>query len=252
MIWAVVALNVIVLIGPPLFSTDVFSYQAYARMFAIYHTNPYLHGPSVIQLDPVYNYIGAKWIDTPSVYGPLFTFISGAFASFSISASEFAFKLIASLASGGTLYLLWVSAKVRGLNPVRSVALFGLNPLVTLYGVGGGHNDLLMLLFTTWGVYAVLTHRERAGGALITASAAIKLTGGVVLPFALLSGVKLDAPRRRRAIPDRRRGRRRRDRGRQLCRLRHRHPAHVQHAAERPGQGRMAEHPRLPVRPRRS
>jgi hypothetical protein len=199
-IWAVVALNVIVLIGPPLFSTDVFSYQAYARMFAIYHTNPYLHGPSVIQLDPVYNYIGAKWIDTPSVYGPLFTFISGAFASLSISASEFAFKLIAAGASGGTLYLLWLSAKVRGLNPVRSIAVFGLNPLVTLYGVGGGHNDLLMLLFTSWGVYAVLTHHERTAGALISAGTAIKLTGGVVLPFALLSGVKLDAPKRRRGI----------------------------------------------------
>ena len=35
-------------------STDAFIYQAYARMFTDYGTNPYLHGPSVIQLDPVY------------------------------------------------------------------------------------------------------------------------------------------------------------------------------------------------------
>jgi hypothetical protein len=199
-IWAVVALNVIVLIGPPLFSTDVFSYQAYARMFTIYHTNPYTHGPAAIQLDGIYQYIGAKWISTPSVYGPLFTFISGAFASASISTSEFAFKLLAALASGGTLYILWQASKLRGLNPVRSIALFGLNPLVTLYGVGGGHNDLLMLMLTTAGVYAVLRHRERTAGALISAGAAIKLTGGVVFPFALLSGVRLDAPKRRRGI----------------------------------------------------
>jgi uncharacterized membrane protein len=178
----------------------VFSYQAYGRMLTVYHTNPYTHGPYAISLDHIYPYIGAKWISTPSVYGPLFTFISSALASASISGSEFAFKLIAALASGGTLYLIWKAAKVRGLNPTRSIALFGLNPLVTLYGVGGGHNDLLMLLLTTWGVYAVLTHRERAAGALITAGAAIKLTAGVVLPFALLSGVRLDAGRRRRGM----------------------------------------------------
>ena len=93
----------IVLLGPPLFSTDVFSYQAYARMFAIYHINPYVHGPSQIRLDPIYNYIGAKWIHTPSVYGPLFTFLSAAFATASVAFNEFAFKLIAAAASGGTL-----------------------------------------------------------------------------------------------------------------------------------------------------
>jgi hypothetical protein len=197
---AVVALNVIVLLGPPLFSTDVFSYQMYGRMLAIYHANPYTHGANAILLDPLYNYIGAAWIYTPSVYGPLFTFISAAFASASIAGSELAFKLIAAAACAGTLYLIWQSARRRGLNPTRSIALFGLNPVVTVYGVGGGHNDLLMVLLTTWGVYAILTKHERASGALMVAATAIKLTAGVVLPFALLSGVGLDAGRRRRAF----------------------------------------------------
>ena len=106
---AVVALNVVVLLGPPLFSTDVFSYQAYARMFTHYHTNPYIHGPT---RDPARRDLSlhrARWIYTPSVYGPLFTFISGIFASASIAVSEFAFKLIAALASAGTMYLIWQS-----------------------------------------------------------------------------------------------------------------------------------------------
>jgi hypothetical protein len=199
-ILAVVALNLIVLLGPPLFSTDVFSYQIYGRMLAIYHTNPYTHGATAVPLDPLYPYIGAAWIYTPSVYGPLFTFISAAFASASIAASEFAFKLIAAAASAGTLYLIWQSARRRGVNPARGIALFGLNPLVTVFGVGGGHNDLLMVLLTSWGVYAVLTRHERASGALMMAATAIKLTAGVVLPFALLSEVGLDAGRRRRAF----------------------------------------------------
>jgi hypothetical protein len=74
---AVIAFNVIVLLGPPLFSTDVFSYQMYARLFARYHLNPYTHGPSAAMFDRLYPYIGAKWISTPSVYGPLFTLASG-------------------------------------------------------------------------------------------------------------------------------------------------------------------------------
>ncbi len=93
----------------------------------------------------------------PSVYGPLFTFLSAPFANTSVAFNEFAFKLIAAAASGGTLYLIWKCAQRRGVSPARGVALFGLNPLVTLYGVGGGHNDLLMLLLTTGGIYAVLS-----------------------------------------------------------------------------------------------
>jgi hypothetical protein len=197
---SVAVLNVVVLLGPPLFSTDMFSYQAYARMFATYHANPYVHGPNVIQMDGIYNYIGQKWIATPSVYGPVFTLISSIFASASIVASEFSFKLIAGLASAGTMYFIWRSAKIRGLNPARSIALFGLNPLVTLYGVGGGHDDLLMLLLSTAGVYAVMTRREGAGGALMMAATAIKLTGSVVLPFALLSETRSGSRRRRHAF----------------------------------------------------
>lgn len=196
MIIAVVVLNAVVLLGPPLFSTDMFSYQAYARMFSTYHANPYLHGPSVISRDAIYPYIGKDWIFTPSVYGPVFTLISGLFASASIVAGEFIFKLMATLAGAGTMYFIWQSAKLRGVNPTRSIALFGLNPLVALYCIGGGHNDMLMLLLTSWGVYAVLLRREGLGGALMTLASAIKLTGAVVLPFALLSDLRPNSSRR--------------------------------------------------------
>ena len=38
-----------------------------------------------------------------------------------------------------------------GIDPVKAVALVGLNPLIVVYGVGGGHNDLLMLLASDGG-----------------------------------------------------------------------------------------------------
>jgi alpha-1,6-mannosyltransferase len=197
---AIAALNALVLLAPPLLSTDVFSYQAYARMWATYGANPYLSGPHAIALDPLYPFIDAKWVNTPTSYGPLFTLLSVLFANASIAASALAFKAIGALASLATVALLWNAARLRGLNPVRAVALFGLNPLVVIYGVGGGHNDLLMLAFTTAGIYMLLSRRERTSGAMIMIGTAIKLTGALVLPFALASGSGLRSHKHRRSI----------------------------------------------------
>src|SRR5262249_6263047 len=40
----IAALHALVLLAPPLLSTDIFSYQAYARMGSMYGANPYLQG----------------------------------------------------------------------------------------------------------------------------------------------------------------------------------------------------------------
>src|SRR5271166_927638 len=44
----IACLTTLVLLGPPMLSTDVFSYVAYGRMGAIYGANPYVYGPSAI------------------------------------------------------------------------------------------------------------------------------------------------------------------------------------------------------------
>jgi hypothetical protein len=200
---AVAALNALLLLGPPLFSTDIFSYQGYAREWLTYGVNPYLRGATVmggLTPDPLYTYIGAKWINTPTVYGPLFTAGSGLLAHASIANSLFWFKALAAVSCLGTVALIWHASRLRGLNPTRGVALFGLNPLVVLYGVGGGHNDLIMLLFSTAAIWAVLAHRERLSGASIVLAAAVKLTAGLVLPFSLAAGPELGAWGRRRKL----------------------------------------------------
>ena len=137
----------VVLLAPPLISTDIFSYQAYARMGSLFGTNPYLSGPHALGVgDPVFPYIGSKWSYIPSVYGPVFTIFSYLLAPLSIAASVVAYKSIAAIASLGIVALVFNAARLRGTDPVRAAALVGLNPLLVLYGVGGGHNDLLMLL----------------------------------------------------------------------------------------------------------
>ena len=74
------------------------------------------------------------------------------------------------------------------MNPVKAAVLVGLNPLTVIYGVGGGHNDLLMLAAMMAGLYAILQHRDRAGGGLLSLATGIKLTGGLLLPFAIAGG----------------------------------------------------------------
>jgi len=84
--------------------------------------------------------------------------------------------------------LVWHCARLRGINPVKAVALVGLNPLLVLYGIGGGHNDLLMLFVLVAAIYAILASRERLGGALTMLAIGVKLTAGLLLPFALAAG----------------------------------------------------------------
>jgi alpha-1,6-mannosyltransferase len=184
----IAAMHALVLIAPPLLSTDIFSYQFYGRMQDLYGANPYLAGPRALQLDPLYPLIGYRWVNTPTVYGPLFTELSYVLAPLSIATSVFAYKAIAALASLGTIALVWNSARLRGINPVKAAALVGLNPLVVIWGVGGGHNDLLMMVLLMAGVYLMLDRRERAGSAMMVVAAAIKLTAGVILALAIASG----------------------------------------------------------------
>ena len=185
---AIVAVHAVVLLAPPLASTDVFSYQAYARMGAVYGINPYTHGPYANSPDPVFQYVGAKWSTIPSAYGPVFTVFSYLLAPLTIATSAYAYKSIAAVASLALVAVVWRCARLRGADPVKAAALVGLNPLLVIYGVGGGHNDLLMLLAMVGGVYAILASRERVGGALTVLAIGVKLTAGLVLPFALAAG----------------------------------------------------------------
>ena len=157
----IAALNAFMLLAPPLVSTDIFSYQFYGRMGEVYHANPYVTGAYALHYDPLYSYIGSKWINTPTVYGPLFTALSYLLAPLSIPANVFAYKAIAALSSLAIVALVWNGARLRGVDQVKAVALVGLNPLLVVYGVGGGHNDLLMLAPMVGGLVLLLTGRDR-------------------------------------------------------------------------------------------
>jgi hypothetical protein len=95
----------------------------------------------------------------------------------------------------GCLALLMSCARRLGRSPARAGALFGLNPLVLVYGLGGAHNDALMMLLVLSGLLAVLAGRERLAGGALAAGIAIKAAALPLEPFLLLG-----ARRRPRAI----------------------------------------------------
>ena len=192
----VVALHAIVFAGPVLLSTDVFSYIAYARMGVEHGLNPYLHGPAAISHDPVFRYVGHDWRQTPTAYGPLYTLLSYPFAPLGVEGALWAMKVEALVASLGTLWLVWRCAIARGFEPVAALVAVAVNPLYVIYGLGGFHNDLVMMLAMMAAVALLLTpqpssRREAGAAAIVVAGALIKATVAVLLPFMLLARRRL-------------------------------------------------------------
>jgi len=215
--WAIAlvgALNVIVLAGPVLLSTDVFSYIAYARMGVLHGVDPYLHGPIAINGDGIYRYVGNDWRKVATAYGPLYTLISYPLGLLGLKGAVWGAKLEALAASAGTLVLTWRCARMRGFDPAVALVVVGANPLYVLYGLGGAHNDLIMTFFMMAAVALVLseerptrhrtpaagrlrhplgTDRDALAGAAVVAGALVKATGAVLLPFMILSRRRVSA-----------------------------------------------------------
>jgi hypothetical protein len=180
---AVVALNLIFLIAPPLLSSDIFNYIGYARLDAVHHLNPYVHPLAAAPTDPSYIYVG--WPLNTTAYGPLFTLASLPLGLTSFTAAVWLLKVVAALASLGCVALVWACANRLGRPPLQAALFFGLNPVLLAYAVGGAHNDLLMLAAALGGIYLLLIGRESGMAGLVSA-VAVKSSSIVLLPFALL------------------------------------------------------------------
>jgi hypothetical protein len=177
------ALHAIVLAGPILLSTDVFSYIAYARMGVEHGINPYLHGPIAISNDPIYRFVGPDWKHVATAYGPLYTLLSYPLAPLGVKGALWGMKLVALAASIGTLVLTWRCARARAIDPVLAILAVGANPLYLIYGLGGAHNDLIMLLAMMGAVSLTFAGRDAAAAATVVAGALVKATVAALLPF---------------------------------------------------------------------
>ena len=198
LVWgATVATQVVLLLGPPLSLTDIFNYVHYGRMGATYGLNPYAALPLAAPQDPAYRF--SNWHHLPSPYGPLFTLLTEGLAPLHLATAYWTWKALVLAASIGTLALVALAAKRLGRSPQAAVALVGLNPLVLVYGIGGDHNEPLMLLFAVAAVALATIGRDEQAAPWwdAGASACAVLAAGFKPSAALLVPVVIVACRRR-------------------------------------------------------
>ncbi|HST55712.1 MAG TPA: hypothetical protein VLJ42_07440 [Solirubrobacteraceae bacterium] len=194
-IGAIVVVHAIFFLSPPLSLTDIFNYVNYGRMEVVHHLNPYTTIPVLEpHSDPSFDL--SNWHQLLSPYGPLFTLLTFAVVPLGVAGSFWALKGVLMLASLATILLVWKCARLLERDPVQAIVFVGLNPVVLVWGLGGDHNDFVMVLFIVLGFYLLLragAERGRgaaalavgAGAAFVTAMA-VKASGGVLIPVVLL------------------------------------------------------------------
>jgi hypothetical protein len=152
---ALVAVNVIFFLSPPLNLTDVFNYVNYARMEVVHGLNPYTTIPSLEpHTDPTF--LLSNWHGLLSPYGPLFTLFTLALVPLGVIASFWVIKGCLMALSLGIVWLVWRCAQLLGRDPLPAALFVGMNPLVLFWGLGGDHNDFFMVFLIVLAVYLVL------------------------------------------------------------------------------------------------
>lgn len=165
------------LVGPPLFSQDIYAYAGLGAMVA-HGLNPYHAG--IDHLGPTNPYVylvDPRWADTHTPYGPAFLGLAGLVAIFSglrPLATVVGLRIVEAAATCALAYCVVGLAREYGRDPAGIFALAMLNPLTLLELVGGGHNDPLMLCLLAAGMLAAKRGRVAAGVVLCTLAAAIK------------------------------------------------------------------------------
>ena len=182
-----IAFHVGIVLLPLLVSRDVYSYIAHGQIVSMHHANPYVQTPADFPGFLSRTLVGRQWVDTPSVYGPLFTHLAGLVTRTTshLDVLVDAFRLIAIAASLATTFV--IAAISRGLRPDRAafaVAAFGLNPVILFQSAGSGHNDLLVALGIALAAWCVLRGRTHWAVALVACAGLVKATA--FLPLLLL------------------------------------------------------------------
>jgi hypothetical protein len=172
------------LVAPPMFSRDVYSYYVQGRLLDS-GIDPTTSGVASVSgwfqdgADPM-------WAEAPTPYGPLFLMIERAVASFAHPNAYLAsilFRLVAII--GVVLLAIYVPRLARslGVNEGRALWLGVLNPLILMHFISGAHNDALMVGLLVAGLSLAVCNRCVWGGVLVAGAVCVKPIALLALPF---------------------------------------------------------------------
>ncbi|WP_374986068.1 polyprenol phosphomannose-dependent alpha 1,6 mannosyltransferase MptB [Streptomyces fradiae] len=176
------------LLAPPLYSADVYSYIAQGAMVVEGH-DVYRLGPSVLAPDGVGGAaaasVGGHWTDTPAPYGPVFLLLAELVAVVTAGSIVPAVLGMRAAALAALALLFWGLLRLAPRGSTSGALWLGvLNPLLLVHVVGGLHNDGLMAGLVLAGTaLAVRRGRWVAGTVLVALAMMIKTPAGLALLF---------------------------------------------------------------------
>jgi hypothetical protein len=172
------------LLAPPLFSRDVYSYYVQGRVFGAGHD------PTTIGIDVIPGWFddGADpmWVESPTPYGPLFLLVERAIAGFAHPNAYLGALLFRVVAVVGVGLLAWSVprlASIHGVDPALALWLGVLNPVILMHFVSGAHNDALMVGLIATGLALAAQQRAFVGAVAVSLAVAVKPIALVAVPF---------------------------------------------------------------------
>lgn len=179
------------LLAPPLFSRDVYSYLAQGAMVDA-HMDVYAHGPAALG-GPLADEVAPLWQHTGAPYGPVFLALASGLSGLTrgeLPAGLFGMRLVALLGVGLMAAALPRLARHSGADPAAALWLGALNPLVLLHLVAGAHNDAIMLGLLGVGLVAALGRWPVLGAVLVTLAALVKAPAALGLAAVVLLQIR--------------------------------------------------------------
>jgi alpha-1,6-mannosyltransferase len=191
------------IVAPPLFSRDVFSYAAQGEMTS-HHLSPYILGPYSLGSSPYVNPVDPLWQNTPAPYGPLFLYLDGTMAKITHHnqlATVVGLRLLETVAVALIGYGVILLARELGRDPGEAFVLSAMNPLVLLTLIGGAHNDAIMAGLLVIGIALAVKRRPVWGLFLCSCAAAIKAPAAIGLAYVAWTWLGPRATLRQRIRP---------------------------------------------------
>ncbi len=185
-LWWILALwSVPMIVAPPLFSRDVFSYAAQGEMTS-YHISPYLYGPGTLGSSPYVTPVDPLWGNTPAPYGPFFLFLDGSIDRITAHHELWTvvgLRILEVFAVVLIGYGVTMLAKGLGRDPGEAFVLSAMNPLVLLTLIGGAHNDAIMAGFLVVGLALAVQRHPVWALFFCSLATAIKAPAAIGLAF---------------------------------------------------------------------
>ncbi|MDG4782943.1 polyprenol phosphomannose-dependent alpha 1,6 mannosyltransferase MptB [Micromonospora sp. WMMD961] len=183
------------LVAPPMGSRDVYSYACQGWTYA-HGVDPYAVGVAAAGC-PWVDTVAPIWRDTAAPYGPVFVLLAAFAVSLGGGLTGTLVMLRVIAVAGLLLAAFCLPGLARAVGvPTRRAAWLALaGPLVGVHLIAGAHNDAVMLGLLLCGLLVAI---RRPGwpaalllaGALLGLAVTVKATAVVVVPFAVLAGVR--------------------------------------------------------------